>query len=350
VSVLLTPIAGFANRIAVAPMSRVSTKGDGVATPAMADYYAEFAHGGFGLIVSEGTYFDATHSQAYPDQPAIVTDEQVEAWARVVEAVHEAGRKIVLQLMHAGALVQTGRAGVAPSAVQPLGRMLRGYGGAGPYPLPRELTIAEIDAVVHAFATGAERAREAGFDGVEVHAANGYLLDQFLTPYTNQRADAYGADRAKLAVEVLQAIDVLPVGLRISQLKVNDRTYRWEDPQALFEALAPGCPAYVHVASEGASWEESSLLASGDSLTALARRTFGVPVIANGGLDDAPLAERVLTDGHADLVSLGHGALANSDWPRRLAAGTPFEPFDPELLRPAVTIENALRRRARLAA
>ena len=89
---------------------------------------------------------------------------------------------------------------------------------------------------------------------------------------------------------------------------------------------------------------------SGDSLTALARRTFGVPVIANGGLDDAPLAERVLADGHADLVSLGHGALANPDWPRRLAAGTPFEPFDPDLLRPEVTIENALRRRARAAA
>ena len=159
-SVLLTPIAGFANRIAVAPMSRVSTKGDGVATPAMADYYAEFAHGGFGLIVSEGTYFDAAHSQAYPDQPAIVTDEQVDAWARVVEAVHEAGGKIVLQLMHAGALVQTGRGGVAPSAVQPLGRMLRGYGGAGgPYPLPRAMTAAEIGEVVAAFATGAERAR-----------------------------------------------------------------------------------------------------------------------------------------------------------------------------------------------
>jgi 2,4-dienoyl-CoA reductase-like NADH-dependent reductase (Old Yellow Enzyme family) len=252
--------------------------------------------------------------------------------------------------MHAGALVQTGRAGIAPSAVQPLGRMLRGYGGSGgPYPLPRAMTTAEIDAVVAAFASAATRAREAGFDGVELHAANGYLLDQFLTTYTNRRTDAY-ADRARIVVEVLQAIEALPAGLRISQLKVNDRHYRWEDPQALFESLARGRPAYVHVASEGGTWEETALLPDGDSLTALARRTFGVPVIANGGLDDAPLAERVLADGHADLVSLGHGALANPDWPRRLAAGAPFEPFDPELLRPAVTIENALRRRARIAA
>ena len=275
----------------------------------------------------------------------------MDAWARVVEAVHEAGARIVLQLMHAGALVQTGRSGIAPSAVQPLGRMLRGYGGAGgPYPLPRAMTAAEIGVVVEAFATGAERARQAGFDGVEIHAANGYLLDQFLTTYTNRRTDAYGSDRARIVVEVLQAIEALPAGLRISQLKVNDRHYRWKDPEALFEALAPGRPAYVHVASEGGTWEETALLEDGDSLTALARRTFDVPVIANGGLDDAPLAERVLADGHADLVSLGHGALANPDWPRRLASGTAFEPFDPDLLRPEVTIENALRRRARAAA
>jgi 2,4-dienoyl-CoA reductase-like NADH-dependent reductase (Old Yellow Enzyme family) len=344
--VLLTPVMGFANRIAVAPMSRVSTAGDGVATAAMAGYYAEFARGGFGLVITEGTSFDT--GQAYPDQPAIDTGEQVRAWAQVVDAVHDAGGKIFLQLMHAGALVQTGRTGVAPSAVQPLGRMLRGYGGAGPYPLPRELTTAEIDAIVAAFAAAAVRARDAGFDGVEVHAANGYLLDQFLTTYTNRRTDGYGTERAKIVVEVLQAIEALPAGLRISQLKVNDRHYRWEDPAALFEALAPGRPAYVHVASEGGTWAETSLQADGDSLTALARRTFGVPVIANGGLDDAPLAERVLADGHADLVSLGHGALANPDWPRRLAAGAPFEPFDPGLLRPEVTIENA--QRARLAA
>jgi 2,4-dienoyl-CoA reductase-like NADH-dependent reductase (Old Yellow Enzyme family) len=325
-------------------MSRVSTAGDGIATELMADYYAEFARGGFGLVITEGTYFG--DGQAYPDQPAIDTGAQIAAWARVVDAVHEAGGTIFLQLMHAGALVQTGRPGVAPSAVQPLGRMLRGYGGSGPYPRPRALTVAEIEATVAAFAAAAARAARAGFDGVEVHAANGYLLDQFLTPYTNRRTDAYGTEPARIVVEILQAIEALPAGLRISQLKVNDHAYRWEDPAALFAALAAGRPAYVHVASEGGSWEETAPLPGGDSVTALARRTFGVPVIANGGLDDPALAERLLAEGHADLVSLGHGALANPDWPRRLAAGEPFAPFDPELLRPEVTIANALGRRA----
>ena len=190
-SVLLAPAAiggvALANRLAVAPMSRVSTAGDGVPTENMVDYYAAFAHGGFGLIVTEGTYIDHAHSQAYANQPAIVTDEQVRAWARVVDAVHAAGGRIVLQLMHAGALVQHADAGLAPSAVQPRGRKLAGYGGVGPYPLPRAMTAGEIADVVEAFAASAERGREAGFDGVEVHAANGYLLDQFLTPYTNVR-------------------------------------------------------------------------------------------------------------------------------------------------------------------
>ena len=344
-SVLLSPVViggvALANRLAVAPMSRVSTAGDGVPTENMADYYAAFAHGGFGLVVTEGTYIDHAHSQAYANQPAIVTGEQVRAWARVVEAVHAEGARIVLQLMHAGALVQHADVGIAPSVVPPRGRKLAGYGGVGPYPLPRAMTTGEIGDVVEAFAASAERAREAGFDGVEVHAANGYLLDQFLTPYTNVRDDAYGADGGRIVAEVLEAITALPAGVRLSQVKVNDLAYRWDDPTPLFESVARGRPAYVHIASEGAPWEETSILASGETTTGLARRVFGVPVIANGGMHDAALAERLVAGGETDLVSLGHGALSNPDWPRRLAAGEPFEPFDPGLLRPEVTIENA---------
>ncbi|HEV2999140.1 MAG TPA: NADH:flavin oxidoreductase [Solirubrobacteraceae bacterium] len=357
---LLTPVrvagAELPNRVAVAPMSRVSTAGDGVPTDAMVDYYASYARGGFGLIVSEGTYTDHAHSQAYPNQPAIVTDEQVRAWARVTDAVHAAGGRIFLQLMHAGALVQGNHhrdVAVAPSAVQPLGRKLLGYGGEGPYAMPREMTLGDVEEAVAGFAASAARARTAGFDGVEVHGANGYLLDQFLTTYTNRRTDAYGgspANRARIFVEVLEAIraaagDDFPVGVRVSQVKVNDLEYRWSGPEEareIFERLAAGGPAYVHVASEGAHWDETSFLAPGVSITGLAREVTGAPVIANGGMHDERLAARVLDDGHADLVSLGHGALANPDWPQRLAAGRRFAEFDPDMLRPEVTIENTL--------
>jgi 2,4-dienoyl-CoA reductase-like NADH-dependent reductase (Old Yellow Enzyme family) len=362
---LLTPVTvggmPLTNRVTVAPMSRVSTAGDGVPTESMVRYYAAYAHGGFGLIVAEGTYTDQAHSQAYTNQPAIVTDEQVRAWSRVADAVHAAGARVFLQLMHAGALVQGNHhrdAAVAPSAVQPLGRKLRGYGGEGAYALPREMTLDDIEEAVDGFARSAARARTAGFDGVEVHGANGYLLDQFLTLYTNRRTDVYGGtpdNRARIFLDVLDAIHEaagadFPVGVRVSQVKVNDLEYRWSGPdeaQAIFERLAAGQPAYLHVASEGADWDATSFLAAGVSITGLAREVTGTPVIANGGMHDQRLAARLLDEGHADLVALGHAAIANPDWPRRLAAGTPFVQFDADMLRPAVTIENTLAWRRR---
>lgn len=349
------------NRVAVAPMSRVSTAGDGVPTETMARYYREYADGGFGLIVTEGTYTDDAYSQAYPDQPALVTDEQQRGWARVAEAVHAGGAKIVMQLMHAGALVQGNKHrsdSIAPSAVQPLGKMLGGYGGdGGAYPMPREATMEDIAELFDGIAESARRAEQAGFDGVEIHAANGYLLDQFLTRGVNVRTDGYGGSPENRARLTAEAIDVARgatgpdfiVGVRISQVKVNDLVYRWEgveEGRALLGAIAAARPDYVHVASEGAPWEETSFLAPGVSTTGLAREVCGVPVIANGGMHDADLAARLFGDGHFDLVALGHGALSNPDWPKRLAAGEPSEPFDGSMLSPEVTIENTERWRA----
>lgn len=365
---LLHPIdvAGreLANRIAVAPMSRVSTAGDGVPTPAMAEYFAAYARGGFGLVISDGTYTDHAFAQAYPDQPGLVTDAQVEGWARVVDAVHAEGGLMVAQLMHAGALTQGNRhraGSIAPSAVAPKGRMLRGYGGGGPYATPREATLSDLVELLDGIAAAARNARRAGFDGVEIHAANGYLFDQFLTRYTNLRDDEYGgsaANRARLTIEAIDAARAgagggLAVGVRMSQAKVNDIAYRWDgvdEARAIFSALATARPDYVHVASEGAAWRDTSFLAPGVSITAVARQVVGVPVIANGGMDDLDLAAEVLHDGHADLVSLGHAAIANPDFPRRLADGTPFEPFDAGMVSPEVTIENTVRWREARAA
>ena len=347
-----------ANRAIVAPMSRVSTAGDGVPTESMAEYYREFADGGFGLVIAEGTYTDTLYAQAYPGQPAIVTDEQVHAWGKVVEGVHRAGTPIVLQLMHAGPLVQvnTHRDGcIGPSAVQPVGRMLRGYGGnQGSYMVPREMNDDDIEDALAGIATSARRAEEAGFDGVEIHAANGYLLDQFMTRYSNFRQDQYGGspeNRARLAAEAVRRAkegtgpDFI-VGIRISQAKVNDMTYRWQDvaeATALMQTISAADPSYVHVASEGVSWEETSFLTPSVTTTGLAREVCGVPVIANGGLGDPRTAARLLDEGHADLISLGEAALANPDWPKRVANGSQLRPFDSGMLSPEVTVENTQR-------
>ncbi|SDR16501.1 tRNA-dihydrouridine synthase [Thermostaphylospora chromogena] len=346
----------LANRLAVAPMTRVSATPDGTPTPEMADYYAEFAEGGFGLVITEGTYTDTVYSQGYLNQPGIVTDGQAAAWRGIVERVHAAGARIVLQLMHAGALSQGNRYRddtAGPSAVPPLGEKMPEYGGHGPWPTPKAMSADDIDAAVRGFVSSAVRAREAGFDGVEVHAANGYLLDQFLTDYTNRREDAYGgpvANRVRLAAEVVAAIrtetgDDFCVGVRLSQTKVNDFVYRWpggsHDARVIFTALADAGATYLHIASEGRDWIETARLDGDVTITGLARRVTGLPVIANGGMHDLRQAAQVLEDGHADVVSIGRGALANPDLPRRLAAGLSLEAFDHMMLQPMATLANA---------
>ncbi len=344
------------NRLAVAPMSRVSTQGDGRATDEMRRYYAEFAQGGFGLVVTEGTYTDTAYSQAYGRQPGIATDEQAAAWAPIVRAVHDGGAAIVLQLMHAGALSQENgyRAhSLGPSAVLPKGTKMADYGGSGPYSVPRAMTEDDILEVIDGFSRAAKRARAVGFDGVEIHGANGYLFDQFLTTYTNLRADAYGGgveNRIRLLAEVVDATvraagSGFVVGVRVSQTKVNDLTYRWpggvREAEVIFDALRTAGADYVHVASEGTDWADVSRFPEGETVTGVARRVTRRPVIVNGGLHDPAKVAQVLLEGQGDIVSLGRAALANPDWPLRLARGCSFESFDRAMLHPFASLENA---------
>ncbi|MCQ0012812.1 NADH:flavin oxidoreductase [Actinomadura madurae] len=311
-----------ANRLVVAPMTRVSAAPDGTPTPEMAEYYGEFARGGFGLVVTEGIYTDAVYSQGYLNQPGLVSERHAAAWRDVTTGVREAGGSIVAQLMHAGALSQGNpyRDDTAgPSAVVPKGVRMPEYGGHGPWPAPREMGSADIKEAVEGFVASAVNAERAGFHGVEVHAANGYLLDQFLTDYTNLREDSYGgpvANRVRLTAEVVAAIRAevgpdLCVGVRLSQTKVNDFQYRWpggsHDAEVIFAALAEAGATYLHIASEGRNWLDTARLAGGLTITGLARRVSGLPVIANGGMQDAALSAQVLGDGHADFVSVARG-------------------------------------------
>lgn len=340
------------NRAVVAPLSRVSAPATGVPTAAMARYYAEFAQGGFGLVLSEGTYTDADYAQAYTHQPGLINENQVAGWHEVVNRVHDAGAKMFCQLMHAGALSQCLPQTGGPSPVRPLRHKLKDYGGEGPWPIPKAMTAQEIDRAVAGFAQAAQRAVAAGFDGVEIHGANGYWIDQFLTHTTNQRQDRYGgsvAARATLALDTIAAVKrVVPagftVGLRLSQGKVNDFDYQWPDSQKTartwFSLLAESGVDYLHFASEGRGYQHGCVLKDGTVLPQLARTLVGVPVIVNGGMHQPHLAAQVLDDEQGDLVALGTGALANPDWPNKLALGEKIQPFQPEMLWPDVTIES----------
>jgi 2,4-dienoyl-CoA reductase-like NADH-dependent reductase (Old Yellow Enzyme family) len=343
----------LANRLAVAPMTRVTASADGVPTEMMAHYYARFARGGFGLVITEGSYIDQAHSQAYEYQPGLAEDAQANGWRAVVRAVHAAGGKAFAQIQHAGALSQGNRyrsETIAPSEVRPRGEQMKFYRGQGPYPVPRAMSEQDIADVIASFAAAAVRAVDvAGFDGVEIHGANGYLLDQFLTDYTNLRTDRWGGDiarRVALSVEVVKAVrgavgDRAPVGIRISQGKVNDFAHKWAEAEAgaeaVFGALADAGVDYLHV-TEFEAWRPA-FGGEGDSLAALARRHApGVAIIANGNLHD-PARAVAMRQAGADMVALGRGALSNPDWPHRVTERADLAAFDPSVLAPIADIK-----------
>ncbi|MFI7482014.1 NADH:flavin oxidoreductase [Kocuria sp. M1R5S2] len=341
------------NRVALAPMTRISATEEGLVTDRMVSYYEGYARGGFGLLITEGIYPDTAHGQGYLYQPGIATDEQARAWAPVVEAVHANGAKIFAQLMHAGAQAQGNRyvgATVGPSAVAPKGEQLGFYRGEGPYPVPEEITREQMDEVRDDFVAAALRAQQAGFDGVEIHGANGYLLDQFLTDYLNRRTDEYGGsaqNRVRFPAEVARAVreavgPETAVGIRISQAKVSDHDHKWaggeEEAGTIFSTLAATGVDFVHTTEYRAyapAFEEG-----GPSLAALAKKHSGLPVIANGHLDDPETAVSMLADGAADVVALGKAALANRDWPRRVREGQELADLDASLFDPVADVKD----------
>lgn len=343
----------LANRVALAPMTRISATEDGHATERMASYYQGFARGGFGLLITEGIYPDTAHSQGYHFQPGIATEEQARSWAKVVDGVHSAGARIFAQLMHAGAQSQGNRfvtSSVGPSAVAPKGAQLPFYRGEGPYPVPSAITTAQMTEVRKGFVTAALHAKQAGFDGVEIHGANGYLLDQFLTDYMNQRTDIYGGspeNRVRFAAEICRDVREavgpdMTVGIRISQSKVSDNDHRWsgtaEEANVIFSTLGGTGVDFIHTTEYQASapaFEDSE-----ETLAALAKEYSGVTVIANGKLDDPETAVTMLRDGAADVVALGKGALANRNWPHLVRNNLEFDELDPSVFAPLADVKD----------
>ncbi len=317
------------NRMVMAPMTR-NRAPETVPVALMAEYYARRA--GAGLIITEASQV-SPRGVGYPATPGIHSEAQVEGWRRVTRAVHDRGGRIFLQLWHVGrishpSMQPDGGLPVAPSAIRPDGEAMT-YEGPQPFVTPRALETGEIPGIVAQYGRAAENAVRAGFDGVEIHAANGYLIDQFLRDGTNRRRDRYGGsleNRARLLIEVTEAVTGIMgadrVGVRLSPAGAFN-SMSDSDPQASFnhftERLDRFGLAYLHVIE---------VVESVDSFDfAALRRRFHGPYMANGGYT-RERGNEAIRDGRADLVSFGRLFLANPDLPVRFRRGAPLNEPD----------------------
>ncbi|AMY19875.1 alkene reductase [Rhodococcus kroppenstedtii] len=321
------------NRLVMAPLTRVRSGPEGIPGPLVAEHYRQRAS--LGLIVSEGTY--PSHAgQGFPGQPGLVTDEQLAGWKAVTDAVHAEGGLIVAQVMHAGRVTHEATTGghevVGPSAIAIEGET-RTYDGKKPYPVPHALTTDELPSVIEEFVRGSRNAIAAGFDGVEIHSANGYLLHEFLSPASNQRDDAYGGspeNRARFVAEVVEAVvDAIGagrVGIRISP-EHNIQDALETDPadvratyRALVDRIAPLGLSYLSVLHKDPAGE----------LVQDLRTAFGGPFLVNSGFGEITTRDEALAivdDNVGDAVVVGRPAIANPDlvhrWKEDLPLNTP---------------------------
>ncbi|WP_372840663.1 alkene reductase [Phaeovulum sp.] len=322
----------LANRVVMAPLTRNRARAADDAPYALhAEYYAQRASAG--LIITEGSQISPT-AKGYAWTPGIYSQAQIEGWEKVTSAVHAAGGKIALQLWHVGRVSHTslqpgGVAPVAPSAIAAGGRTFTGERFEATSE-PRALTVSEIAGVVDDYATATRNARAAGFDGVEIHAANGYLIDQFLRDGANQRTDAYGgsiANRTRFLTEVLEAVtgawEPGRVGIRLAPF-TNSNGISDSDPMALFGHAISQIDrfglAFLHMVEgqTGGSRE----LAPGHAIAPL-RARFSGAYIANNGYD-REMALAAVAEGRADLVAFGRAFIANPDLVERLRQDAPL--------------------------
>ena len=322
------------NRVVMAPLTRSRAAPGNVPTQLNALYYAQRASAG--LIISEATQI-SPEGQGYISTPGIHTAEQVDGWKCVTKAVHVAGGNIMLQLWHVGRISHPsfqpgGAAPVAPSAIRPKGQAFTEK-GFEPIPTPRALETAEIPAIVEQYAQAARNALAAGFDGVEVHAANGYLIDQFLRDHTNKRTDRYGGNRSRFLFDVVDAVSTA-VGAERTGVRISPQNTQNDivdgDPQTLFnyvaEQLSGKGLAYLHII-EG----DTSGLAVPPFDYENLKRLFDGLVIANNGFDKLR-ANKAIAEGRADLIAFGKPFIANPDLVIRLFLDAPLMPVNRETL------------------
>ncbi|MFL9993829.1 alkene reductase [Paraburkholderia sediminicola] len=331
------------HRVVLAPLTRMRTEPGNVPGDLMVEYYTQRATDG-GLLITDATAVSQL-GIAYVDAPGIYTEEQVKGWKRVIDAVHAKGARIFLQMWHAGRQAHPANTGgvtpVAPSALRSLEHAaIRDEDGQiteAELILPRPLETAEIPAIVEQFRRGAELAKQAGFDGVELHAANGYLFEQFLLDGTNHRDDAYGGsieNRARFLFDTLDAVVSVWGAGRVAVRLSPSGTYGTmsdSNPHATFGHVAARLNeyelAYLHVIEPRIRGIVEKETTDADVSSKDIRRIYTGTIVAAGGFTGES-AEEIIVDGHADLVAFGRMFIANPDLPQRLRTGAPLNRYD----------------------
>jgi N-ethylmaleimide reductase len=329
------------HRIVAAPMTRLRSEQPGdIPGELMATYYGQRATGK-GLLIAEATTVSIT-GRGYLGAPGIYSDEQVTGWRKVTDAVHAEGARIFLQIWHVGRQshvdMTNGATPVAPSVV-PFEQVVVTKDGWLPVSPHRALLIDEIPGIIEEFRRGAERALAAGFDGVEIHGANGYLLDQFLQDGSNKRTDVYGGsipNRARLLLEVVEAVVSVwgpgRVGVRLGPsgtwASMSD-----SDPDALFGYVADQLNrfelAYLHIIEPRIVGAEAPVEGKPPVAAAQLRKVYRGTILSAGGFE-ADTADEIIEAGDADMVVFGRHFAANPDLPKRIRLGLPLNPYDRE--------------------
>ena len=339
-SLLYSPVTlgpyTFKNCLVMSPMTRSRALGN-VPDELMVEYYKQRASSA-GLIVTEGTS-PSPNGLGYPRIPGIFSAAQVAGWKKITDAVHSKGAKIFVQLMHTGRIghpnnLPQGAAVVGPSAVLATGEMYTDAEGPKPHPTPKAMTEADIKTAIGEFEHAAKNAVAAGFEGIELHGANGYLLEQFIRPNSNKRADAYGGsieNRARFVLDVVKATTAAigkdKVGIRLSPFGVFNDMPIYPEMEADYAYLARALNAtglfYIHLVDHS----PMGAPAVPQSIKDTFRKEFKGVLILSGGYD-AARAESDLEAGKADLIAVGRPLLANPDLVERWKTGAPLNPPD----------------------
>jgi N-ethylmaleimide reductase len=339
-SLLYSPVTlgpyTFKNRIAMSPMTRSRAQGN-VPDELMVEYYKQRAASA-GLIITEGTS-PSPNGLGYPRIPGIFSAAQVAGWKKITDAVHAKGAKIFVQLMHTGRVghpnnLPQGAAVVGPSAIAAAGEMYTDAEGAKPHPTPKAMTEADVKTAIGEFEQAAKNAVAAGFEGIELHGANGYLIEQFIRPTSNKRTDAYGGsieNRVRFALDVVKATTAAigkdKVGIRLSPFGVFNDLPLYPEMEAEYAYLARALNAtglfYIHLVDHS----PMGAPAVPQSIKDTFRKEFKGVLILSGGYD-AARAESDLDAGKADLIAVGRPLLANPDLLERWKSGAPLNPPD----------------------